>query len=111
MYMNKIEHGSDKTQKISKKILFIFTNLVLLFYPHKIWQEFRETNFSALRKITKKHDKMTNRETGAAWMKSDVTSSALKDDKHLTQLKDEIEVLNSCPYHMANNHPSSVPRE
>ena len=55
------------------------------------------TNYSALRKIMKKHDKVTNRKSGSDWMKEVVDSSPIKGDKKTDKktdkMKDNIEVF------------------
>ena len=84
-------HASEGEKGTITVVISIYSFIIVCCYL----QDFQETNFSALRKITKKHDKMTNRETGSEWMKRIVSTSILKDDKNLSKLKDRIEVR-SC---------------
>ena len=56
------------------------------------FQDFQETNYTALRKIMKKHDKIMSRDSGADWMKRVVDVSSLAANKKMTKTMDDIEV-------------------
>ena len=52
----------------------------------------------------KKHDKITNRETGGDWMKEIVDASPLKGDKKISKLKNNIEVICIIHWSLKRTH-------
>ena len=92
-YKNSTGEMSNQKQLIKKSVQDMKFAISEIYLMLKKIEIYRELNFTGFRKLTKKHDKILQRETGKSFMKQKIEKAAFWKDKNLGRQLDGLEEI------------------